>query len=507
MISSLITVFRKIVNVWHWARLSLLLFLPFMSGCLSPGGRALEVGPLYASHDDLHGVPGFKALGPLVEHRKDDAGRTFTAIRPFWSRTVDSVADRSVADWVWPLGSVKDREGEKHWRFLPAFGHDFDTESRPSRHRWTVFPVLFGGRTRELDPYFAVFPLGGTLHEFLGRDRIMFVMFPVYARSSIKDLQTHSVFWPIYSRTVGTGVYRHRVWPLYGISVNEGRWTKRFVAWPFWTSVRYHYPDQQGGGFVLFPLYGQVNVEDRRSRMVLPPLFKVEWDDHDHLAWNAPWPFLQYSRGNTDKLYVWPLYGQRSRDDEHRWFALWPLVGGRQQTLPKATVRRFHVMPLLQYESRFALERQAVNDSGPRVQADQAEERYFKLWPLFSYRRELDHARFRTLALWPLKQTPGIERNWAPWWSLWTHERAEDERRTEALWGVYRHQRDTESRDFSIFPLVQVSSDTEDASRRVSLLYGLLGYRRSGLQRSARLLYFLRFNWGTSEEETPVDQP
>ncbi len=99
----------------------------------------------------------------------------------------------------------------------------------------------------------------------------------------------------------------------------------------------------------------------------------------------------------------------------------------------------------------------------------------------------------RALALWPLKQTPGIERNWAPLWSLYTRERAGDARDTELLWGIYHHRRTATQRDVSVFPLLRTHRDDAREARSWSLLYGLAGVEKEGVRRTWRLLYFLKF--------------
>ncbi len=446
-----------------------------------------DAGPVGSSDSDLYGMERTRTLGPFVESRQG-TNLSFVAVRPFYSRTSDYNADRRVSDIVWPLGMVKTRENETDWRIFPAFGHDFDAEDATSRHRWSVFPILFGGEDVHGDRYFAIFPLGGTLNEFLMRSRIWFVLFPLYAYSEQADNKTHSVLWPFISHTRGNDVVRWRVFPFYGYSYNKDRWTKRFVLWPFWSSVNYHYPNQEGGGFILFPLFGKVDVGDRHARMVLPPLFKWERDGDDHRALNCPWPIVQIQRGDVDRTYLWPLFGTESREQEKQWFALWPLVSARSTERVDHTFRRFRILPLVYYESKTAEEEETVES--PDVTA-----RYFKFWPLFSYRREEDVSLFRLLALWPLKHTSGIERNWAPLWSLYTREKVGSSVDSELLWGVYRHRRNAEakSRSVSIFPLIQTSSSGgETPSRSWSLLYGLLGYEREGLHRRLTLLYFLR---------------
>jgi hypothetical protein len=463
-----------------------------LSGCASVPGRRVDAGPLYSTGKDVHGTATAQAVGPLVERQASDDGMTFKAVRPFWSRVTDPGNERAVSDFLWPLGMNKTYRGERDWRFFPAFGHDFDVDQPRSRHRWTVFPLLFGGRSLHGDPYFAIFPLGGTLCEFLGRDRIVFVLFPLYGYTKMDETRSHSVLWPVFSRTVGPDIYRWRAWPFYGYSYNQDRWTKRFVMWPFWTSVEYHFPDQQGGGYILFPIYGRLDVGDRHSRMLLPPFFKYEWAGDRHRAWNAPWPFLQYSRGSVDKFYLWPFYGRKALAHERQWFALWPLVSARRSELPKKTVNHFRALPLVYYESAF--DRQpagAVDDTGS-VRKKEALSRYFKLWPLFSYRREADHSLLRALALWPLKHTPGIERNWAPLWSLYTRERAGDARESELLWGLYRQRRTASQHDVSVFPLLQTRRDDLRESASWSILYGLFGIERQGPRRTWRFLYFLK---------------
>lgn len=456
-------------------------------------GPSFEVGPVVSRDRDVHGFRRGRALGPVIEARKqpDKDGKQFVAVRPLYSRIEEPARDRAVSDFFWPWGMVKTRKGEVEWRFLPAFGHDFDADDPGSRHRWTLFPLLFGGENAHGEKYFAIFPVGGAIHEFLGRDRILFVLFPLYAYSEQSDNKTHSVLWPIFSRTRGDDVSRWRAFPFYGVSRNTDRWTKRFVMWPFWTSVQYDYSDQKGGGFILFPLYGQMDVGDRHARMVLPPFFKWEYDAEKLGVLNCPWPFFQYRRGDVNRTYVWPLYGQTAREHERQWFMLWPFVGGRRTEVAEKITQRFRVLP-------FVFSEKTLRETEAEAAAPECLSRYFKLWPLLSYRREDETSRFRILALWPLKHTPGTERNWAPLWSLYRRDSQGETVESELLWGLYRHRRDTGRRETSLFPLWQMETvEGPPWQRSWSLLYGLLGYAREGLHKQLRMLYFFKLGWQT----------
>ncbi len=461
-------------------------------GCAGPRGGPVDAGPLYRSGPDFEGNEGVQVAGPFVEHRQSPDGKRFTAVRPFWSHTSHDERARSVTDVMWPLGAFISREDELHWRLFPAFGHDFDTGSTPSRHRWSIFPFVFGGRDAADVPYFAFFPFGGRVHEILGRDRVWFVLFPLYARSYQGENETTSVLWPIYSRTTGGALSRWRIWPLYGYSYNPDRWTKRFVLWPFWTSVDYHYPDVDGGGFILFPFYGQVNLPDRQSRMLLPPFFKVEWGEMDHFAFNAPWPILQYvDSPDHERFYLFPLGGRRRRGHDRSWFALWPVLSGQRTERPREIMTRFRLLPFWYHEHvRKRETEQVASDHGTEEEGKESISRYARLWPLGLYRREAEHSLLRFPDLWPLRQTPGIERNWAPIWTLFRRERSADRRLSELLWGLVRWEQSTDQHDLRVFPLLH--SQAEEDVRSWRFLYGLVGYERDDLQRTYQLLYFLR---------------
>ncbi|MBT3192926.1 MAG: hypothetical protein HN341_10260 [Verrucomicrobia bacterium] len=475
----------------------LILLVAAFSGCASLPPH--DFGPIHSVDRDLHGNERMRALGPFVETQKGEDGKRFAGVRPLFTKTDDPPRNRSIYDIVWPLGMVKSREGELDWRFILSFGHGFEPQDPIARHRWAVFPLLYGGEDAHGKKYFAFFPLGGKLNEFLMQDRITFGLFPLYAYSEHQDNKTHSVLWPLISRTKGGDVSRFRFLPFYGYSNNKDRWTKQFIMWPFWSSVKYHYPGEEGDGFVLFPICGKVDVGDRHSRMLIPPFFKYEWAP-EHRALNCPWPIIQYRRGDIDRFYVWPLAGKEAMGNERQWFFLWPLFSGKRIDRSDHVARRFRLAPLVHYESK--------TDKDVDLEAsDAVSSRYFKLWPLMSYRREKDASRFRMLAISPLKQVPGIERSWAPIWSLFTRERVGSATETELLWGMYRRRRAASDRRMSIFPVLQTASSTAagDTQRSWSILYGLVGYKREGLHKQFRLLYFLKF--GKLQQGEPSGDP
>lgn len=466
--------------------------------------REFDFGPLISRRQDVHGDMRLQILGPFFERATSDDGHTLTAVRPLVSRYEHPDVERHGMDVLWPLAHAKGFRDERHVRILLTYYTRFDISDPESRYRFWSLPVYFQGRDVHGDRYLAVFPLGGRIHEFMGQDRMMFVLFPLYGRSEINEIVSHNVMWPIVSRTTGDDVYRFRIFPFYGQSRYRDRYNKKFVMWPFWTSAEWHYPNSQGSGYVLFPLYGRIDLTDQQSWLVLPPFFRVSLGTRQN-AWLMPWPFFQRRTGEVDQTSIWPIVGQRRLPGVETRFFLWPIFHQERVDRKNTVIQRMYVLPF--YYSDLHRDRP---DAPPPMDLDQPVPRgtivsnYQKIWPLVSYRREGDEVRFRMLDLWPRKHTPAIERNYAPFWTLIQNTRVADRSDTEILWGLYRRERRSEDHAYtSIFPLIEWERDDEETGewRRWAFLKGLIGYERQDTTRRYQALYFLR--WGTQKESQP----
>ena len=441
-----------------------------------------DLGCLYSTDTAQDGMGMTEALGPVLEWRNSPDGTYRHAIRPFFVHERDA-RGRDMLDLLWPVGTISKWKGETTWRFLTAFGVDPDNEDPGSPYRTWILPLLFFGRNAEGEGYTALFPLGGRIDGFMGRD-VAFVLFPLYARSRLKDLETHYFPWPLISRTTGDDFYQYRVFPFYGRSSKRNAWDKRFVLWPFWTSAHYYYPGSSGSGFVLFPIVGHVKLENQETWMILPPFFRRSVGPNGHEGC-YPWPFIQTSSGKVDKLYVWPLYGRKTEGQVQRSFWLWPFIWQRHDVWKPTETDRFRVFPV------FYAEASRRTDTPSKVT-----DRYVSVWPLLSYvRSQDDYKRVRVLDLWPFRNTPPIERNLAPWWTLYRYERHANGRDNELLWGIARWGRAKEGDRYgSLFPLISWTRDPESNTHREwDFLKGLIGYRRSETGREYRFLYFIRW--------------
>ena len=268
-------------------------------------------GVLGGRFEDANGDTRTRALGPFFERIVSPRGERFRAARPFYCALERPSESRRHAEYLWPLAVSRDFQKEHSLRVLLAYYRNFDVEDPNPRYHVRILPFYFQGRDIRGRSYKALFPLGGRIHEFLGQDEMSFFLFPLWSYSSINSVQTHSVLWPVYSRTRGKGISRFRVFPFYGYARHRARFEKGFVAWPFYTWARYTYPDDQGRGYIVFPLWGRFVMPDQRAWLILPPLFRFSRGERLNYSY-APWPFVQASSGEIEKRYLWPLWGRRS---------------------------------------------------------------------------------------------------------------------------------------------------------------------------------------------------
>jgi hypothetical protein len=502
----------------YYLKVSSKIFLTVIISTLFTGTAFSQSNTLYASKvdagfifydgQDIESNLYQSAIGPFFEARQNTNGNTFIAVHPFYSLTKSNMDDRILHEYLWPIGMHKTFRGQSYWRFLLAYGMNFDVHDPESRYRYSLFPLIFGGRDIYGDGYFAFFPFGGSIHEILGQDKVSFVLFPLYFTHQIKNVKTTTYLWPIFSKTTGDEVQRHGVFPFYGYSNNENlnQWTKKYVLWPFWTHTTYKAPGPEGYAYILFPLFGRAKVgTNTKTLMLLPPFFRFstgEYRGKKHVERNCPWPFVRYVSGEEEKFYIWPIWGHRNKGNEKKWFAAWPIMFSKTLYRRSYFAKRFLIIPFYQNESRYLYTNPGnTQDRSEWGQADKAIYRNMKVWPLFNYQRMERSSRLRVLDLWPFKSARSVDRNYSSLWTIYSHSRVENKKEDKILWGLFRWRRDNNgNKDLRLFPLYSDNKKTLDDTntRKWNILYGLLGYEREGLQKKFRLLYFLKFKYGTN---------
>jgi hypothetical protein len=462
---------------------------------------ALDWGPVASEMTDADGNERWRAAGPLWEKADSPDGQTLRAMpRPLYSRAADPATDRASWDALWPLAAGKTFGEQRSWRAGVSFFFDRDREDDESQYRFWLLPVWFHGRDEAGVPYAALWPLGGEIRNILWKDRIQFVLWPLWASSQVNDVRTTDVLWPMISRTTTPDgrLDKFRVFPLYSRTWNEGRYEKHSVLWPIWSHARYVHPKAEGTAWVLFPLAGRVNLNSQKGWMFLPPFFQhIRGEQMTRTFF--PWPFYQRETGYRKRLSIWPLYGYRVDGVMKRSYWLWPIVTRERNEWGRKQVLRWTVVPFynnVSYANRLLpSEQRAAEASGEPLPKLRVTGNRTKVWPLYSRRYDRDERvyRLRLPDLWPGPTPPPIERNWAPIWTLLDYRVHGEASDLDVLWGVYRDVRRAEgARTFSLFPLWRHERAGGDAARRWSVLKGLIAYDRTATNRQVRFLWLGR---------------
>ncbi len=333
---------------------------------------------------------------------------------------------------LWPFFLYRETEGAKKRtvRLFPLFFHrEVEHPDGTEEADTALVPFLWRGRSSDdRENYLALFPLAGTLRGFFAKDRIRFVLFPLYADTSEGEHRSYHVLWPFFRYSSGGGKSSFRVWPFYGTKKKQGQYEKTFVLWPFYVRVRERLgSDHPLDSWYLLPFYGDQQTAFGRIRYYLYPFFSYQRSErpgHRFREWQAPWPLFSIARGDRyRKTWIWPLWGTEERGSYRRDMLAYPLYWHSAHRSADRVNERRYLLPFF-WSWRLEDERAQVRQN--RV----------KLWPFVSWARSGESA-FSLEALSPLwfRDPDGFGRNYGPLWTWYRRAVSETgAARTRVFW-------------------------------------------------------------------------
>ncbi len=462
--------------------LILSLAVVWTSGCAGPrvGHRVDARVP----REEAVTLTGAVQAGPFYERIETSAGDVRTSLRPcLWTRIEVPSEDARLREVFWPLYADRVRRERFAWRLLLAWGADWDVNDPESRRHTWVLPFWFHGRTDEGERYAALFPFGGTVHDFLTYDRIRFAGFPLWVETLKQGVRGRNWLWPVFARIDGGGQSGWRVFPLAGRRRKEGAWDRHFVLWPIWTHARYHREPTAGTMWVLTPLFGRAERGTESYWTVFPPFFhytKGRGRNAGYRRLLAPWPLVRIEDSKTvRKRHFWPFYArtERAEDRGGSTHVLWPLF---EHTVARTRFdirEAWSVAPLLHWAT---LDRREPGEGGTTRRVSS----YGRLWPLVSHIEHEGHSVLRIPDLSLSRRVGPLERNLLGMATLYTRGSEPDRGRVEhdLLWGLlYRRTGRDGVRGWRIGPLWSSHRDAARSQSGWRILGGLVGRdRRDG---------------------------
>lgn len=376
-------------------------------------------------------------VGPFFEWgSREGVGLTRFAVRPFyaWERSARNPADEDM-EVAWPLTHFSWRGEARQWRVVWTFWWERDRTGRTSRdYSFSIPPLWVNGRAGERDGYWGLFPVWGRMPKLLLLEEFRWRLFPFwlsYRTGGSQGVRRDYWLWPFFSLKYDADRTRWALWPLYGTKRERGV-DSRFVLWPLWNDRTFTAPNHSGTGWMLWPLAERVRTDSEWGGGVLPPLFQWRHTRDGAFLLRCPWPLFERYRDARESTWKsWRLWGMTDRNTRSGWWLLHPLVVGERQATENRFTRRSRFWPFYVSEETYAFDARGRG----RLQSS-----HFRVWPFYaSAFHEDEGLRRRSLVLFPIRDVPAVERNWAPFWTFYTAERGVGERKTrhELFWGLF----------------------------------------------------------------------
>jgi len=453
-----------------------LIQLASVSLCLVASGWAEEnVWPLFVIRSgQADTVESAQYVGPLFFHRSDGV-TDVRGFRPLFltTRTGETV-ERNL---FYPLFTYRTQPGYSSFNFFHLIEHQSNAESGTTPNdRFDIWPVYFSRRAADPEKsYQAFFPIGGTLKNRLGRDKITFVLWPLYLQTEKKGRRVTHTPWPIIGFFDGPGYDGFRIWPLFGHNSHAGDYDRRFALWPLYhRSIENQsapIPDER---LVVLPFYSRSSGPGYISETYAWPFFgythRTQPDVYDERRYF--WPLLVQGRGSERMVNRWaPFYTHSiTKGTEKTWY-LWPVY--RHQSWRDLKIQQDKRQFL--YFLYWSLEQHSLTNPAA------APARKTHLWPLFTA-WDNGAGRKQVQALSPFEplfqHNNKIRQLWTPLFALYQYDRQPDTTVRHAfLWNAVTYRRSPTSKEFHLGPLFDMHRDPEQ--KRVSLGCGLIGLRRT----------------------------
>lgn len=463
----------------------LVLILLVLESLVATGCQSMAIPPFYEQSIDEN--------EPMREGERQVTWEEDVGLRPILDVRKSEKDDRTEVNWLFPLGQYERNGQDKRVRFYPFYLRDVRVDPDGFKHDTTVCfpPGLFTGSHPLHGDFVYLFPFGGTMYGLFGKDEIVGVLFPLYAWTKDRGVETNHVLFPLVAWWSGGDEKAtqegFRVLPFFGHQKKTSAegvtiFERTTVLWPFLTWV--HEAKNARNPFdsiFVFPFWGRTRSDWRDEDTVFWPLFRYMHDKTTHYEeWRAPFPFFFYGQDDgtkdavaSSRFDIWPLFGVRTRGDSYfRQFVAWPFERYERQETDDYTDQRFWFAPFVYTMSR-------VSKKNPNAPGEpEWSARKTRVWPLVRYERKRE-GDVEVHALCPM------------WFDdpLWNFETFLD-----PLYRVFRWiERHDGSSELDLLMGLYESRRKADGSSSWNVFGGLFGHETSAQgEGRVRFLWFLR---------------
>lgn len=472
-----------------------------LSTAAALAGGDVDWAPFWTEMEEP-GKRQWQALGPFFEQRwfwdaeeveqPEEGGytRTMGTLRPLF---LDQKNDKEGTEAFYllpPIFEYKKSRFDESWSIYDLIQWRNIHVGDDNQTRFMIFPFLFYYKMPGDPPKRTggLFPIGGSVVNFFGYDRLSWAMFPVGVEMQKGNTIRYGYPWPFVQWQDGPGAGGWALWPLMGHFWKEHDYDSQYLFWP-----------------LIYRKVSGMRAEEPTVAQGFLPFYAFE---------NGPgledvtigWPFFGWRReaeGNySEERYFWPLFvqGRGDRVYINRWapfythsvvgltdktWIMWPAYRDRITYEHNLKVRRIQFFYFLYWrETQSSLS----NPDLPHAEK-------VHLWPFLSYYDNGAGLKQSQLlspfeVFFPHRES--FRLLYTPLFALFRKQEDANTGVTEqtAFWGLFREKRTEETLEFEVGPLFK--HETGPGRARFSLLRGLLGFERDGDEKKYEI-FWLRF--------------
>jgi hypothetical protein len=274
-------------------------------------------------------VESAEYVGPLFFEKSRTDGAHFKGFRPLYLQIQEG--NRETTAFLYPFFTWQKEADYRYFTFfeLINFRRQTDSDQQTIRN-FDVWPFYFSRDSGDPESsYRAVFPLGGTIKNRFGKDRIHFVLFPLYANVEKSGAHTTHAPWPFLRFIDGAGEHGFEFWPLFGHHGRQNDYDSRFYLWPLiYKSSKNLSEPQPDVKLGVLPFYSRDTSPGYINENYLWPFFgtthrtmPVKYDERRYF-----WPFLVQGRGDVTNINRWaPFYTHSINKGMDKTWIAWPV--------------------------------------------------------------------------------------------------------------------------------------------------------------------------------------
>jgi hypothetical protein len=354
-------------------------WLVFVSLIATIPARAKESNgwPLFVQQLNADGtVASGEYLGPLLFQKTDHDGTQTRGFRPFYLHTVEG--EKETTQLFYPFFTWQKEADYRHFSFFQLI--NFSRQPEPGdqvTRSFDIWPFYFSRDTgKPADSYRALFPLGGTIQNRFGKDRIHFVLFPLYADIEANGIHTTHIPWPFLRSISGARAHGFEFWPLFGRQGRAGDYDSQFYLWPLiYKSAKNLSEPEPTVNTGFLPFYTRDTAPGYIDETFVWPFFGYthRTEPYHYNEQRYFWPLLVQGQGDRtvnrwapiythsvnkgyDKTWVaWPVFrharwedaGIAQEQNQVLFFLYWSLTQRSTTNPAAAPAHKTHVWPLL----------------------------------------------------------------------------------------------------------------------------------------------------------------